>query len=102
MGRAEGVRPGGNEHPRTPFACRHILRHHGQPSSAQHQCARAAAESEVSGSTRTRWRAKNVSENCKQMESTHDKKASSPRPSPPEEERERIFQTRSKSVSEKS
>src|SRR5438445_7128969 len=30
------------------------------------------------------------------MESTHDKMASSPRPSPPEEERERIFQTRSK------
>src|SRR5947207_2540338 len=30
------------------------------------------------------------------MESTHDKMASSPRPSPPKEQRERIFQTRSK------
>src|SRR5438552_7269316 len=43
-----------------------------------------------------RCRSKRVSENCKQMERAHDQTASSPHPSPPEEERERISQTRSK------
>src|SRR5437667_5068407 len=43
-----------------------------------------------------RCRSKSVSEKCKQMERAHDETASSPHPSPPEEERERTSQTRSK------
>src|SRR5258706_218153 len=50
MGRAEGVRSGGDEHPRTPLAGGHISRHHCQQSSAQHQCAGATAASQVTAS----------------------------------------------------
>src|SRR5437867_804754 len=39
---------------------------------------------------------KSVSENCQETKSVCEKMASSPRPAPPEEERGRIFQTRSK------
>src|SRR2546427_9068047 len=39
---------------------------------------------------------KSVSENCQSVEGAREERASSPQPSPPEEERERISQTRSK------
>src|SRR2546422_10501580 len=38
---------------------------------------------------------KSVSENCQSVEGAREERASSPQPSPPEEERERISQTRS-------
>src|SRR5438094_2917633 len=38
---------------------------------------------------------KSVSENCQKLESAREQRASSPQPSPPEEEREMLSQTRS-------
>ena len=47
MGSAEGLRSGGDEHPRTPLRCRHIPRHNRHPRPAQHQRARSPSSGEI-------------------------------------------------------
>ena len=45
-------------------------------------------------------RGKSVSEICQSVEGAREERASSPQPSPPEEEREKISQTRSQVIQE--